>query len=262
MGKQGLAGLVVGSTCIVFLAAGAHAQLIVNPAGKAPVGRTEAGATVGIMSTDYEYDVSGGSSFDVTVDRTILGAYVAYGISDQVDVYGSAYYALSTELEISGGDWPEEGSGFGVAGGARGLFREDGPLAYLGYVQIQLISEDYGKVEYEYYGGNESEEISAEGLEALLGVGAAYQVAMDTEVYGFIDLAPFSTFEAESEWTDSWSSPYGSYTEKNVEKADAARDSMIGLRAGGIYRRNALVFRGEISLVGETGFTFSGGGTF
>ncbi|MCI0506191.1 MAG: hypothetical protein L0Z73_08775 [Gammaproteobacteria bacterium] len=193
----------------------ANAELFVNPVTKAATGAKEVSAHFGASSVDYEVD---GTSGDI--DRTFLGATIAYGMNKSIDIYGTANYTLEAEVE----NFPDDGSGFMLGAGIRGVIPNNAGVSLHGYAQFLLIDESYGG----------SPEIEGEEMSIMAGVVAATALNNDIKLYGGLELNLMSDME--------------------IESVDADRDDFLGIRLGANFNAGSFLINVNISLMHETGF--------
>lgn len=220
---------VVVAVAVCLAAGSAWAQLIVDPAQQAAAGRIEAGGVLSMSTIEYEVDGGTGIGGDADIDRTIIGAYGASGVSDMLDIYGAL--GIIAKAEVDGAD--DSGTGFLLAGGGRMDVMDISMLDILLYAQAEYISEDYG------------DGVDGTILEISGGVVGRYALAQGANVYGALDLIPFSDGEVEM----------SGFT------TDFERDSLFGIRLGGNYDLGNFWIRGELALMGEETITI-GAGTY
>jgi hypothetical protein len=211
-----------------FLVSAVQAQLVVNPARRAPEMSGEFGAVFLMQGAEYEVE-----DRDLDIERDMVGLSGAFGLTDLMDVYGVLGYTISSELE----DWDDDGDGILLAAGLRGQLMQSRPLRVQAYGQFQMLDEDYG----------DDGEVEAKGelMEFLLGVAGIY--TMDPfDFYTALEMVPFSDGELSVEDVD----------------ADLERDSLLGLRFGmsvdfgGIWLRTDVVIGNEESLTAGVGLSW------
>jgi hypothetical protein len=86
--------IVATAVCSLFVANSAMAELLIDPTAKSKMGEKQVSGYYATSTVTYKLDNVPGT-YDV--DRTMLGASIAYGMSDTLDVYGS--FALITKAE-------------------------------------------------------------------------------------------------------------------------------------------------------------------
>lgn len=226
--------VMTASMITVMLTAVAPAQLLVDPASSAGYNMYEAGAVLSLSTVTYETDDFGNGD----IERTILGGYSAFGVTDLIDVYGALGMIALTKPE----GWPDDGVGLLVAVGSRVAVLQEGPLRVHAYGQVQYISEDYGSSKFDG-------RLEATLLELNLGTTVNYALSEFIEVYGGLDLIPFMDAEfsnATSRFDDS-----------------LERDVFFGLRGGVRYDiGRGIWLRGEIALISETTLSVGAGTRF
>lgn len=160
------------------LSAGANAELMFDPLGQAETGRGELGGFFGTSRIEYE----AGNKFDL--DRTYIGEYGAYGVSNNVDVIG--LLALITESEVEDAD---AGDGYHLGAGVRTRFPLNADLDLVGYGQFRLINED-GEF------GNQAFEL--DGHELLAGAGVAMALNPTIEAFAAGELVLLEDVDIET----------------------------------------------------------------
>jgi len=234
-----VAGLVLFALFLGTLAPSAFGQLIVNPTGKASDGAFEAGGLLWIGEVDYDADG------DVTVERTVLGVGVAYGLDPMIDIYGAIGTISKAEIdtEIEGFAWDDEGDGYMMAVGIRGQAAARDAINFFAYGQLQHISEDYG--ELNRLGVTVSTE--ADIQELIVGAGAKHAINEQFSLYGAAELVPYSSGDGEAEITG--------VPDKVSDSSDVERDSVLGVRIGSLYQVDRWAIRGEFALIAEQSFS-------
>jgi len=225
--------------------------MIADPARNAEKGHFELGGIYNTPEVDYESDEY---RDDATVERQVVGLYGAYGLTEQLDMFLAGGYITKAENSEDVGD---DGSGFIGQLGLRGKILQKDAFSLRAYGLVNYIAEDYG--EYYYYhrtatwtrGVGYSNIVEEEGMgettatfvEAILGLLAAYDIE-DIRLYGGIEVVPYQSSEIEKAAGDA----------EDIERADIA----VG-RLGVQYAPGNWWIRGELSLVGESGFTIGAG---
>lgn len=253
-GMSKLRGTWVILTILVvcLLGVSSHAQMIADPARNAPMGHFEFGGIYNASEIDYESDEY---YDDATVERQVVGVYGAYGLTEEVDMFLAGGYIIKVENPEDVGD---DGSGFIGQLGVRGRILQKDAFSLRAYGLVNYISEDYGEYYYRSYTytysyswgtvsmGDYEEgtgETTATFVEATLGLLAAYDIE-DVRFYGGIEAVPYQSSEIEAATGDA----------EDIERADIA----VG-RLGVQYAPGNWWIRGELSLVGESGFTIGAG---
>lgn len=190
------------------------AQLIVNPIGKAGVGQIEVGGAAAFSTIEYD----GGAD----IERLMMGGYAAFGLNEMLDVYGSLAYSFKAEPDNSSG---VDGSGFVCSGGARAMVFTQKPFSVHAYAMAQYWMETYE------YG---STDVDVTGLEIGGGALVAFEVSPELNVYGGLELIPYSDGESDP------------------GNADVERDGIFSLRGGATFSMGNLMLRGEVAVGSET----------
>jgi len=239
-----------GVVALVALCTGvAQAQLLANPVGVLQAGQFEAGGEVAMTTVEYELDSDGGDD-EGEVKRTLVGGYGAYGLNEMFDLYGMAGFIFKAEPE----DWDDSGNGFLFGGGTRALIFSGYQLNVHAYGEFRYLSEDYGEEEDEHRGIKITREGSAKGYEVAAGALVAFQPMDEWCLYGGLEVAPFASQDLEIE-----SKAQGQSEDDSI---DIERESILGLRGGGMYKVDQYFIRGEVGLLNETSFSIGGGATF
>lgn len=235
--KKTLFKAVVG----IFMLSGfgsAYAELFINPVTKLSMGAREGSAHFGTSTVTYD---SGGSNGDV--DRTFLGATVAYGMNNLLDVYGTFSYTMKAKAEGIPGD----DSGYILGGGVRGGIPNDMGLKLHGYAQLLLINEDYGS---ESFFGT-TIEYSGKETSIMAGVVASKALENKVVVYGGLELNLVSDADIK---VSGYSGGSG--------RVSVDRDDFLGFRLGANFDAGDFLLNVNTSLIHETGIFISGSKPF
>ena len=169
--------------------------------------------------SEIEYEVDGGG--DGEIERTILGGAFGYGLGPLLDLYIEGGYILEAEL----GSGSDDGDGFLLGSGVRGIIYSENHFEFFGKGGVRYISEDYG------------DSVDGDILDVELAGVARYALKNNLGVYGGVDLIPYSDGEIEIGRGD----------------ADIERDDILGLRIGVEGTVNSVILNAELALVSEEG---------
>jgi hypothetical protein len=209
----------------------ASAELLVNPAAKTSVGKTQVAGLFGTSSVTYSDDFNDKGD----IDRNFLGVSAAYGMSDGVDVFGAL--ALITKAEVE--DFPDDDSGTAFALGVRGILPMQADLKLHGYAQYLSIDEDYGS-----FVDGFGDTISLSGKETSLSAGVvATKKVENITVYGGAEFIFMS--DGKVTVTDS---------SLGTAKGDIERDDTLGFRAGAYFNAGEFDMSVGFAFAHETGF--------
>ena len=220
----------------MFLVSGlnaANAELLVNPLSKAKMGGMEGSAHFGSSSVDYEQNGSKGD-----VDRKFIGATIAYGMSNMMDVYGTLSYTLEAQAE----GFPSDDTGFILGGGVRAKIPNNSGFDLHGYAQLLLIDEDYGSISFP--GGSVS--LSGEETSIMAGVVASKALDNNITVYGGLELNLLSDLDIKQ--NDTF---FGSAS------VSADRDDFLGFRLGVNFNAGTFLLNVNTALIHESGIFIS-----
>lgn len=215
--KNTLSKLIAGGILMCGINA-ANAELLVNPVTKNKMGATEGSAHFGSSSVDYERNGVKGE-----VDRTFIGATLAYGMSNALDVYGTFSYTLEAQLE----NVPGDDTGYILGGGVRGKIPNKMGYNLHGYAQLLLIDEDY----------RSGPTVSGEETSIMAGVVAAKAIDNNIVIYGGIELNILSDME--------------------ISNLSADRDDFLGFRLGANFNAGTFLVNINTALIHETGIFVS-----
>jgi hypothetical protein len=211
---------VILASAVVLAPWPSAAQVLIDPHGQSSV--SGPALNVALSFSEIEYDADRGVEGEV--ERTILGAALAFPLQSPLDMYAELGYIAEAELEGSRSD----GDGVLFGGGLRGLVFRQNLLTLHARGGFRFIFEDYGS-------GTDGELAELE-----LGLVGRYEVRPKLGLYGGIDLIPFSDGDLEV----------------GNRKVDIERDDPIGLRFGAEYGFNGIVLNAELALISEEAFIF------
>lgn len=220
MKKTKILSLVIALAVFSSFSSPAVAELLVNPINKAGAGQAEAGSFLTLSEVEYEYTWITGN-----IERKILGGYVAYGVNEKFDIYGSLGYIFTAEMQ----NWHNDDSGFTTAVGIRGLVHKNKFFSVMGYGQYQYVSEEYGN------------KLDGTFTELTTGGMATRSINNNLDVYGGGEIILYSDGDIST----------------GTRSVNVERDSRFSLKGGAVYGLNNLLLRGEITVGSESTFTMS-----
>ncbi len=209
----------------------ASAELLASAASKAEADTIEVGAA--FISSTVTFEATG--YVDSDIERQMIPVYVAYGVSDTVDVYAGVAMILKSSFKDSN---VGEGDGLGWGGGFRGDLPFGDDFTLRGYAQFLYISEEYTDQSNRTFEGS--------GWFADLGVLAIHELSDEFNVYAAFEIAPFDDFEVKERTTTI-----------DVERAD-----LLTMRLGAKFNMDTFFIRGEAAFAGEESFTIGAGMNF
>gem|GEM_PF-4657652 len=199
-----------------------QANSFVNPAFKLQTGDLSVGTGFVHSRVDYER-----ASNDFYIDRNILGADMAYGLSRFVDLYANLGFTVQSELERANTD----GSGFVFGAGGRGIVHR--------YEEISVFATGGFTYQLEDYASR----IEGSHFEVNLGAALGYELNPTFDFFGGVDVIPFSNGEIRSKDSDS--------------QVDTDLDQLLSLRFGSNIHWQRFTFRPEISLFAKQSFALN-----
>lgn len=221
-----------------------QAQMLANPARNAQQGHFELSAVFSKVEVDYDTQVH---SVTYTVNRQLVGACGALGITEEVDVFAAGAYITDAENpDEIGGDGD---TGFMGQFGLRGKIVQKDDLSLRAYGLINYVSESYGEFEYtltEPPYGRDWGDLECDFIEGILGLVVAYDIK-EFRLYGGIEIVPFEDDD---------------FTNAAGKKRDIERSEIIAGRLGIQYAQDNWWVQGGGSVGSETGLMISGGVAF
>lgn len=219
----------------------AEAQMLVKPIDA--LGERATHASGIFMVSEIDYESKGNSTSDSEIERKLLGVELAYGISPTFDIVGQV--ALIMDSEISGSSTLEDGEGFNLGGGVRGVFWRHGNLKVGGFGNLIYQTESFeGSV------ASVSYEAELTMLEMHLGGGVLFDLNQTVQPYAVLDLVAYDDGDSETK--------VGTYS------ADGSfeRDDMMCLKLGIEISLEDLDIRPELTILGEQTFAIAVGASF
>ena len=199
----------------------AQAELLVNPASSA--GKNNPQFSAFFKNSSVKMDVENVGSGDV--DRTIIGASAAYGITDNADAYFAFGLANDVDYEDLG-----DGDGTQFGFGIRGKLPLENQLTLKGYAQFTSYKEETTE---------NGVDIEGSGNDIRGGIVAASDRG-DFVIYGGIDMILSESFEIEA----------------GGVSADVEHDSSFGFLVGGELS-GSMPLHFQAMFGHETGFLIS-----
>lgn len=221
----------------------ANAGLYIDPTTKNDEGAVSAEAFWERSEATYDAKVNG-FTFDSRIHRTIVGASVIYGVHEMIDAYG----AFGMIDNHSDGNYDNsanlvDGDGTAIVLGAKGEIPVDLDVNLMGFAQLSILDEDYGKGDPFDTGTNVKN--TGEGTEFNVGVVASKEI--DSLVaYGGVDLNLYSDLSGKVGST----------------KLDIERQDKFGIRAGARYSIDEYYVRIDMTFLSEASNTVSVGKNF
>lgn len=216
----------------IVLATEAQAIVLINPSSVASSSQTQAEGV--IQSSDVSYDIE---RTEVEIERRILGAQIAHGMSQGFDIVGQFGLIADTEVETI----DKDGDGFLFGGGARFGITQSGRLRLKGHALynygIEKIRDDSTKYEIE-------------GHELHTGITAAFQASPMIVPYAGLDIVLFDDGEIKTS------------TRFSTTQTDLELDNMFALKLGVNIQIDAVTLRPEATIIGEQALTFGVGSSF
>lgn len=178
---------------------------------------------------DITYDPEQGTEFDI--ERKILGLGVSFPLGS--NAYGDFGLGLITETEAENRD--EEGSGYQLLFGAKGMVHRSGNIGVNVNGSFSLLSESIKD-------GNVKDEL--EITELRLGSTVNAFVSSKIIPYAGLEL----TLLSDGTWKTK--------TPVSTSKFDFERDDILGLRLGAKFLLGQAALKAEALLLGERTLTF------
>lgn len=180
----------------LLAAAPSQAEILYNPAISVGTDR----AAGGVSLTKSKVGMQTKSSFDI--ERTILGFEYHYGISQALHIIGQAGYATKVEYE----DIDDTGHGYILGGGVSWEVHRSGANRYLVHGVLNYLSDDV-----------HSGDLKTNLMEIHMGGLATHAVKNNFEIYGGLDLVPYSD---------------GDLKIRGFKSVSVERDTLFNLRLG------------------------------
>jgi hypothetical protein len=204
-----------------------QASSFVNPAFKLQQGDLSIGT--GFVHSRVDYEIS---NTDRYIQRAVLGADLAYGLSRYVDLFADFGLTLQSELEQATTD----GSGFLFGAGARGIVHKYNSLSVFGVGGFTYQIEDYAS------------RLDGSHFEINLGGFLGYELNPIVDLFAGLDAVPYSDGEIEIDG-------FNSDSETDI-------DQLLSLRFGSNIEYKNITFRPEISLFAKRNFALHASTTF
>jgi len=228
-------------------------QLLVDPAAKLDTGWLEASGQLSYGKTKYD------DGFHV--DRAVMQAAAAYGIDPWVDVYVGAGFS-NADLE----GWPDNGNGFLIGAGARGIIFGHEVFCVMGYGELRYMDDNYGRVGVREGDRFVSAAIDSTLFETALGISARYWPERNFSVYGAVEVVPLSDgkvkMKVRSNLPDNVLDGMDLEFPDGKRSADLERTSFLGVRLGAAYDFGGTILRFESGFLHELTTSISVGFRF
>ncbi len=204
------------------------AQILMDPSTTTKQGRSRLGFGLSLAELDYD---TGSSTPEFK--RKTVGVVFDHGIASKVDITGQLGYIMDLEVESN----HEDGKGFVLGFGVRGLLHSTNQLRVYGYGFFAYQKEDIN------YSSGGKMDITT--YDFHLGSVIGFPLSSKIQPYFGLDLVAINDGDVEAK--------SGSVS----VKSDIERDDIVNIKLGLSAFFDAIILRPELTLFGEQTFVFS-----